>query len=46
MISALSEIDQISADRNSKFSDYKDQMSEPWWSHHLVRKLVLFMFKC
>ena len=29
--------------RNSTFSDYKDQICEPWWSHHLVRKLVLFV---
>jgi len=29
-ISALRKIDQIFADRNSKFSDYKDEMSEPW----------------
>jgi len=34
-ILALRETDQVLLDRDSKFSDYKDQRSEPWWSHRV-----------
>jgi len=40
-ISALWKEDQISADANSKFSVYKDQMPESWWSHYLKSCLTI-----